>query len=93
MNLYQWLKPKWKSLFTYTTKEYTGSEEFDDDKKFLGQQQFYGHDTQNNLFSVLSEIESQVEASVCHSIANETLVRIQTLQSRLHPTTPLPTTR
>ena len=39
--IYRWLRPKGKALFTYATKEYTGSDEFDGYKEFMKQKLYY----------------------------------------------------
>ena len=43
--VFSWLKPGGRSLFTYATKEYTGSEIFNGYKEFMGEQLFYSHTT------------------------------------------------
>ena len=54
-NLYKWLKPNGKILFTYATKDYTKSEEFNGYKEFMGQKLFYSHKKPNDLYQMLEE--------------------------------------
>ncbi|MDH5219083.1 MAG: class I SAM-dependent methyltransferase [Gammaproteobacteria bacterium] len=72
--LFRWLKPNGMALFTYATKEYTGSEQFNGNKEFLGQQLFYSHDTPENLFQTLEEIGFVIEARDYHCVADETFL-------------------
>ena len=47
--MHSWLNPRGRALFTYATKEYTGSDEFDGYKEFLGEQLYYSHKTHDGL--------------------------------------------
>ena len=73
-SLYRWLKPQGSALFTYAGKEYTGSEEFDGYKEFLGQQLFYSHTSPDNLYRQLEDIGFSIESKEYHSIADETFL-------------------
>ena len=73
-NFYRWLKPSGMALFTYASKEYTGSERFDGYKEFLGQQLFYSHETPANLFEILGDIGFNIESRDYHCIAGETFL-------------------
>ena len=73
-NLYRWLNPNGMALFTYATKEYTGSDEFDGYKEFLGQQLFYSHSTPDDLFNMLEETGFMIESKDYHCIAGETFL-------------------
>lgn len=42
---YKWLSPNGEALFTYATKEYTGSTTSDGYKNFMGQALYYSHKT------------------------------------------------
>lgn len=71
---FRWLKPNGMALFTYATKEYTGSEEFDGYKEFLGQQLFYSHATPDILFRLLEDTGFIIEAKDYRCIADETFL-------------------
>lgn len=73
-NFFHWLKPNSMALFTYATREYTGSEEFDGYKEFLGQQLFYSHATPDNLFQILEDIGFIIESKDYRCIADETFL-------------------
>ena len=72
--LYRWLTPNGMALFTYATKEYTGAEEFDGYKEFLGQQLFYSHETPDNLFKLVEHSGLHIESKDYHCIAGETFL-------------------
>ncbi len=55
-NVLNWLKPGGRLLFTYATKEYTGEEEFDGYKEFMGQQLYYSHTRPEKLRKMLEEV-------------------------------------
>ena len=71
---YQWLQPEGKLLFTYATKEYTGKDEFDGYKTFMGQQLYYSHTTPENLYELLEEIGFTIESTDYRNLGNETLL-------------------
>ena len=71
---HRWLKPNGKALFTYATKEYTGSDEFDGYKKFMDQELFYSHKSPDALYADLENIGFKIEASDYHNIGNETFL-------------------
>lgn len=73
-NLFRWLNPNGLALFTYATREYTGSEEFDGYKEFLGQQLFYSHATPDTLFQLLEDIGFIIESKDYRCIADETFL-------------------
>jgi len=73
-NVFRWLSPNGMALFTYATKEYTGSEEFDGYKEFLGQQLFYSHTTPDNLLHMLKDIGFNIESTDYRCIADETFL-------------------
>jgi len=72
--LYRWIKPNGMVLFTYATKEYTGSEEFSGFKEFLGQQLFYSHETPDQLFQRLKDVGFDILFKDYHCIADETFL-------------------
>jgi len=69
--IYQWLCPKGKSLFTYATKEYTGSLEFDGYKEFMGQKLYYSHKSPDKLYADLERIGFNIESMDYRNIGNE----------------------
>lgn len=68
---FRWLCPKGKALFTYATKEYTGSEEFDGYKEFMGQMLYYSHKSPEKLYADLKKIGFDIEATDYRDIGNE----------------------
>lgn len=71
---YQWLRPKGKALFTYATKEYTGSIEFDGHKEFMGQKLYYSHNSPDKLYADLEAIGFNIESTDLRNIGNETFL-------------------
>jgi len=71
---YRWLCPKGKALFTYATKEYTGSDEFDGYKEFMGQELYYSHKSPDKLYADLKEIGFDIESRDYRDIGNETFL-------------------
>lgn len=68
---YQWLLPKGKALFTYATKEYTGCNEFDGYKEFMGQKLYYSHKSPDKLYADLKNIGFNIESTDYRNIGNE----------------------
>ena len=73
-NFHRWLKPNGKALFTYASKEYTGSNEFDGYKKFMDQELFYSHKAPDALYADLENIGFKIDASDYYNIGNETFL-------------------
>ncbi|MEQ8152890.1 MAG: class I SAM-dependent methyltransferase [Smithellaceae bacterium] len=73
---YRWLRPQGKMLFTYATKEYTGSDEFDGCREFLGQQLYYSHKTPDALRAELGNTGFQIESQDYLEIGGETFLWI-----------------
>ncbi len=71
---YRWLCPKGKALFTYATKEYTGSDEFDGYKEFMGQKLYYSHKSPDKLYADLEKIGFNVESGDYRDIGGETFL-------------------
>ena len=69
--LYRWLRPKGKALFTYATKEYTGSDEFDGYKEFMKQKLYYSHKSPDKLYADLENIGFNIESTDYRNIGNE----------------------
>ncbi|MCK5807370.1 class I SAM-dependent methyltransferase [bacterium] len=75
-HFYRWLTPGGMVLFTYATKEYTGSERFDGEKEFMGQNLYYGHKKPDELYLDLESIGFMVEAADYRTIGGETFLWI-----------------
>jgi ubiquinone/menaquinone biosynthesis C-methylase UbiE len=70
----KWLRPDGKVLFTYATQEYTGQEEFDGTKEFLGEQLFYSHDSESVLHDKLRQSGLAVRSATKRKIGGETFL-------------------
>ncbi|MBW1670074.1 MAG: class I SAM-dependent methyltransferase [Deltaproteobacteria bacterium] len=68
---YKWLLPKGKALFTYATKEYTGSNEFDGYKEFMGKKLYYSHKSPDKLYADLERLGFNIESTDYRNIGNE----------------------
>jgi cyclopropane fatty-acyl-phospholipid synthase-like methyltransferase len=71
---YRWLCPQGKMLFTYATKEYTGSDEFDGYKEFLGQELYYSHKRPAALWADLENTGFHIESKDYREIGGETFL-------------------
>lgn len=78
---YRWLCPEGKLLFTYATKEYTGSGEFDGYKEFLGQQLYYSHKTPEALRADLENTGFRIVSQDYREIGGETFLWITVSKS------------
>ncbi len=72
--IYNWLIPNGSILFTYATKEYTGFDEFEDYKEFLGENLFYAHKTPKSLEKELKHIGFKNISFIYRNIAGETFL-------------------
>ena len=79
--IYTWLQPEGKLLFTYATKEYTGSNEFNGYKNFMGQELYYSHKTPEELFSDLEKIGFDIVSRENRCIGGETFLWITALKT------------
>ena len=70
-NIYRWLVPGGKFLFTYATREYTGQLEFDGYKEFMGQQLYYSHTSPERLNHLLKKIGFTIASADYRDIGNE----------------------
>lgn len=70
----RWLRPGGKVLFTYATREYTGRDEFDGCKEFLGKQLYYSHKTPESLKADLECAGLVVESLDYRDIGGETFL-------------------
>jgi cyclopropane fatty-acyl-phospholipid synthase-like methyltransferase len=71
---YRWLCPQGKMLFTYATKEYTGSDEFDGYKEFLEQELYYSHKSPEALWADLENTGFHIESRDYRKIGGETFL-------------------
>jgi len=53
--IYRWLKPGGAALMTYATKAYTGADEFDGYKEFMGQFLYYSHYSTDRVMAQLRQ--------------------------------------
>jgi len=72
--IYQCLTTEGKVLITYATKEYTGSEEFDGYKEFMGQQLYYSHTSPNYFYNLLKETGFGIVLEEYQTISGETFL-------------------
>jgi SAM-dependent methyltransferase len=77
-NIYRWLKPRGKFLFTYATKEYTGAEIFNGYKEFMGEQLFYSHTKPDKLTANLEYVGFKIESEQYRDIGEETFLWMTT---------------
>jgi ubiquinone/menaquinone biosynthesis C-methylase UbiE len=78
---YRWLCPQGKVLFTYATKEYTGSDEFDGYKEFMGQELYYGHKRPAALWADLENTGFHIESRDYREIGGETFLWVTVSKS------------
>lgn len=77
-NIHRWLKPEGRVLFTYATKEYTGSDRFSGYKRFIDTDLFYSHATPDELFRDLEAIGFAIDSRDYHTIGGETFLWVTT---------------
>lgn len=70
----QWLRPGGELLFTYATRSYTGSDEFEGTKEFMGHELFYSHTTEERLTAQLVAANLLVVEMENHEIGGETFL-------------------
>ena len=73
---HRWLRPGGQILFTYATRAYTGADEFEGEKEFMGQRLFYSHATPENLRAQLEAAGLGVRAFDFRDIGGETFLWI-----------------
>lgn len=76
----RWLRPGGKALFTYATKEYTGSEEFDGYKEFMGQSLYYSHKSTSALYCDLHKAGFKIQSKDYRLIGGETFLWVTVQQ-------------
>jgi cyclopropane fatty-acyl-phospholipid synthase-like methyltransferase len=72
--LRRWLRPGGKALFTYATAEYTGRDEFEGYKEFMGRQLFYSHLTRAQLNDALAQAGLRLASADLRAIGGETFL-------------------
>ncbi len=70
----RWLRPGGQALFTYATKAYTGADEFEGTKEFMGRNLFYSHTTPENLRAQLAAAGLSVESALLRDIGGESFL-------------------
>ena len=70
----RWLRPGGQVLFTYATKEYTGADEFEGTKDFMGRHLFYSHTTPANLRAQLETAGLAVDSIDLRAIGGESFL-------------------
>jgi cyclopropane fatty-acyl-phospholipid synthase-like methyltransferase len=78
--IHHWLRPNGRALFTYATKEYTGNDEFDGYKEFMGQKLFYSHKRPDELYSILKKIGFTVESADYLNIGGEVFLWVTVIR-------------
>jgi cyclopropane fatty-acyl-phospholipid synthase-like methyltransferase len=73
-NMHKWLIPGGKILFAYATKEYTGFDEFEGCKEFMGKQLFYSHKKPEVMLNDLQKIGFKIEKIEYKNIGNEVFI-------------------
>ena len=71
---FRWLRPGGQVLFTYATREYTGVDEFEGEKEFMGQRLFYSHASPETLRAQLDAAGLAVRAFDFRDIGGETFL-------------------
>ncbi len=69
-----WLRPGGKTLFTYAAKEYTGEDEFEGFREFMGQNLFYSHTSPAKLRIAIEESGLHVESITLRDIGGESFL-------------------
>lgn len=73
-NIYRWLKPGGKALFTYATKAYTGADSFSGHIEFMSVSLFYSHTTPEALQQMLLDVDFDIVAMDYRDIGGETFL-------------------
>lgn len=69
-----WLRPGGRVLFTYATRHYTGAEQFEGSKQFLGETLFYSHMSPDELELALRDSGLVPEDMSYRDIGGETFL-------------------
>lgn len=70
----RWLRPGGRFLFTYAVRDYTGQDEFEGTKEFMGQELFYSHTTPARLGEQLAAAGLAVGDQRLRTIGGETFL-------------------
>jgi cyclopropane fatty-acyl-phospholipid synthase-like methyltransferase len=81
----QWLRPGGKILFTYAAKEYTGEDEFEGFREFMGQNLFYSHTSPAKLRAAIEQAGLHVEAIDLREIGGESFLWVTAHKSAAEP--------
>ena len=73
-NIFKWLKPGGKALFTYASKDYTGSDTFSGYIEFMAERLFYSHLSPDDLQRVLLRTGFHIHAIDPLEIGGETFL-------------------
>lgn len=73
-NIFRWLKPGGKALFTYATREYTGADSFSGYIEFMSVSLFYSHTTPEALRRMLRNIGFDIISMDYRNIGGETFL-------------------
>lgn len=71
---HHWLRPGGKVLFTYAAKEYTGEDEFEGFREFMGQNLFYSHTSPAKLRAAIELAGLHVESIGLRDIGGESFL-------------------
>jgi cyclopropane fatty-acyl-phospholipid synthase-like methyltransferase len=80
--VFHWLKPGGKMLFTYATKAYTGSDQFEGTIEFMGRPLFYAHTTPEALRNTLENLGFTVEDEQYRTLGGETFLWVTIRKER-----------
>ncbi|HSQ06430.1 MAG TPA: class I SAM-dependent methyltransferase [Chromatiaceae bacterium] len=78
--LFRWLRPGARLLFTYATKEYTGYDEFEGERVFLGRPLFYSHTTPLKLRAQVEAAGFACDSASYRDIGGETFLWVTVLR-------------
>jgi SAM-dependent methyltransferase len=67
----RWLRPGGRFLFTYASRDYTGQDEFDGYKTFMGQRLYYSHLDPTGLAQQVCDAGLELEAVTPRDIGGE----------------------
>ncbi len=73
-NMYRWLKPGGKAMFTYASREYTGSEAFSGYIEFMEERLFYSHHSPAGLQRLLRQAGFSILSMDYRNIGGETFL-------------------
>lgn len=73
-NMYRWLRPGGKAIFTYASREYTGSEVFSGYIEFMDERLFYSHHSPVALRRLLQQAGFSILSMDYRNIGGETFL-------------------